>query len=224
MGMGPAIMGELDTNVSLLFIAMLALALLTPTKYPGCDCEGVVRRRKPRFSKKRNNHRSREKRMFVRNLLRCSADVRATRRFASVTRTVYRAGECDNLTAASPPSSQAVTSPTWPVVTLFTKEGCSLCDDVIAVLATARQAGHDHTLEALDITDVGHERWYSLYQYDIPVLHVGRVPGNSVYWAKHRLTAEEAAAGLVEAAAAVKGARNGFVARTGEPRGGWPEK
>ena len=168
-----------------------------------------------------------------------------SRGLASVTGTVYRAGDGGGLavaaaanlsaggsaTAAAAAAAGAATAAP-PTVTLFTKENCSLCDDVTAVLAAARRAGHEHTLEALDITDAGHERWHALYQYDIPVLHVGRVgggggggdDGGSMYWAKHRLTAEEAAAGLAEAAAAAAGTGNSFAPRAGEPRGGWPEK
>ena len=63
-----------------------------------------------------------------------------------------------------------------------------------------------HTLEAVDITDPDKTEWYSKYKYDIPVLHL-----NGRYWAKHRLTAEQAVIGL-------EAARSGsFVEPSGEP-------
>ena len=67
-----------------------------------------------------------------------------------------------------------------PTVTLFTKEGCTLCEAAKSVLATAA-AKHPHTLMAIDITDTDHTEWWDRYKYDIPVLHV-----DGVYWAKHR--------------------------------------
>lgn len=53
---------------------------------------------------------------------------------------------------------------------------------------------HDHSLFSVDISDPEHKEWWDRYKYDIPVLHV-----NGQYWAKHKMTAEEAAQGLEEA-------------------------
>ena len=98
------------------------------------------------------------------------------------------------------------------VVRLFTKEGCTLCDKVKDVLIGIRE-DHPHTLKQIDITDPGHEDWYSKYQWDIPVLHLGEQ-----YWAKHRLDTETAKEGLIEA-------REGtFVERKGEPDAGEMER
>lgn len=118
-----------------------------------------------------------------------------TRWLASVSGTAYEAAEEEKDGAAAP-----------PVVTLFTKEGCTLCDRVQDVLRALR-ATHPHTLRLQDITDDGGANpWFDRYKYDIPVLHL-----NGAYWAKHRLAAEEAAAGL---AAARRGA---FASPPGEP-------
>ena len=43
-------------------------------------------------------------------------------------------------------------------------------------------------------------------RYDIPVLHI-----NDVYWAKHRLTSEDAIAGIIEALS------GNFTSKRGEP-------
>uniref|UniRef100_A0A7S3L4A4 Glutaredoxin-like protein n=1 Tax=Amphora coffeiformis TaxID=265554 RepID=A0A7S3L4A4_9STRA len=94
-------------------------------------------------------------------------------RGASVTGTVYEAAE-----------------PEAPKVTLFTKEGCTLCDKVKDVLIELRET-HPHSLSQIDITDQEHARWYDKYKYDIPVLHL-----DSKYWIKHRMTTEEAKEGL----------------------------
>jgi thiol-disulfide isomerase/thioredoxin len=79
-----------------------------------------------------------------------------------------------------------------PVVSLFTKEGCTLCDKVKDILISVRD-DHDcpHSLEAVDITDADKTDIYEKYKYDIPVLHV-----NGQYWTKHRITAEEALQGI----------------------------
>jgi len=63
-----------------------------------------------------------------------------------------------------------------------------------------------HSLYAVDITDDDKQEWFSKYKYDIPVLHV-----NDIYWAKHRLSAEEAIAGIEEAC------KGSFEMRQGEP-------
>jgi thiol-disulfide isomerase/thioredoxin len=74
------------------------------------------------------------------------------------------------------------------VVTLFTKEGCTLCDKVQDILQSLRSK-YPHKLIAVDITDPIHkEQWYERYKYDIPVLHVNP----NTYWAKHRITLEQA--------------------------------
>ena len=92
-----------------------------------------------------------------------------------------------------------------PKVTLFTKEECTLCDKVKAVLEQTRTA-RPHALFSVDIADPRNQVWWDRYKYDIPVLHVdGR------YWIKHRLSTEEALAGLAEAAA------GSFAPRQGDP-------
>ena len=92
-------------------------------------------------------------------------------------------------------------------VTLFTKEGCTLCDKVKDILSDCREE-IPHNLDLVDITDNEHANWHSKYKYDIPVLHV-----NGKYWLKHRTTLEEAKEGLLEAAQ--KG--SDFQTRPGEP-------
>ena len=115
-------------------------------------------------------------------------------RFASVTGNVYQAEDDDD-------------NDNKVQVTLFTKEGCTLCDKVKDILKECRDEV-PHSLDQVDITDESHAEWHSKYKYDIPVLHV-----NGQYWLKHRTTREEAKAGLLEAAN--KG--TDFPARPGEP-------
>ena len=50
-----------------------------------------------------------------------------------------------------------------PVVELFTKEGCTLCDEAKAVLASCRDDA-DHALTAVDITDPDKKRWLAKYK------------------------------------------------------------
>jgi len=88
-------------------------------------------------------------------------------------------------------------------VTLFTKHQCTLCDKVKEVLAEVREEA-PHGLDQVDITDPGNEKWWDKYKYDIPVLHVqGR------YWAKHRLSPEEALSAIADASEGTFEERNG---------------
>ncbi|MCA9958930.1 MAG: glutaredoxin family protein [Anaerolineales bacterium] len=55
-------------------------------------------------------------------------------------------------------------------VTLYTKVGCHLCEDVKAELAALR-ALYPHELVEVDITQ--DDALYGRYRYTIPVLHIG---------------------------------------------------
>lgn len=55
-----------------------------------------------------------------------------------------------------------------PVLTLYTKDPCPLCDiakEKISVLQKRYQ------FETVDITEAGNESWWNEYKYDIPVFH-----------------------------------------------------
>jgi hypothetical protein len=99
-----------------------------------------------------------------------------------------------------------------PKVSLFTKEGCTLCDKVKDILVSVRD-DFPHSLEAVDITDADKIDWYDRYKYDIPVLHV-----NGQYWTKHRISAEEAVQGMTEAKEGT------FNSPSGEPDAGALER
>ena len=136
---------------------------------------------------------------------------RGSRLFASVTGSVYEASnEKSNV-----------------VVTLYTKEGCTLCDKVKEVLSEIQQESESdgssegkfaHSLRQIDITDDDQRDSYDRYKYDIPVLHIGyrkqsegEKIGESVYWTKHRLTKEEAKEAIADAMG------GSFEPRTGRP-------
>ena len=118
----------------------------------------------------------------------------------------------------------------YPIVTLFTKQGCTLCDKVKDMLSSIRDQ-HPHTLEvcficftpfskscslcliygdtiqAVDITDTDKTNWFDKYKYDIPVLHINRK-----YWTKHRLTLTD------EVIQTFQSIRDGtFISPPGEP-------
>ena len=134
-------------------------------------------------------------------LPRSCADLsqRNTRLFASVTGSVYESKDKK------------------VVVTLFTKEGCTLCDKVKDVLRQVEsEEDFAHSLRQIDITDPDQQDSFDRYKYDIPVLHIacGDNENNkdeSVYWTKHRLTAEEAKEGIAEAMS------GSFKSRQGRP-------
>ena len=99
-----------------------------------------------------------------------------------------------------------------PVVQLFTKQGCTLCDKVTEILRSVKES-NPHTLEAVDITDEDKSDWYDKYKYDIPVLHI-----EGKYWSKHRLASEVAVEGLEAAKAGT------FEPQAGEPNAGEMER
>ena len=93
----------------------------------------------------------------------------------------------------------------YPMVQLYTKDGCTLCDKVSDVLKLLRE-DHPHSLDAVDITDDDKKDIFDKYKWDIPVLHI-----NGKYWTKHKLDEQEARVAL-------SAAENGeFEERRGEP-------
>lgn len=97
-------------------------------------------------------------------------------------------------------SAASVTGIAWdtdvpgsPRVSLFTKAGCTLCDEARVILESCRKTC-PHSLELVDITDADKREWWERYKYDIPVLHI-----DGVYWAKHRISSEEAQAAILTA-------------------------
>ncbi|KAG7374953.1 glutaredoxin-like domain DUF836 containing protein [Nitzschia inconspicua] len=83
--------------------------------------------------------------------------------------------------------------PKAPIITLYTKESCTLCDKAKDVLLAIKDQ-HPHSLQQVDITDREHREWWDRYKYDIPVLHI-----NDMYWTKHRLTTDDATKALMQA-------------------------
>jgi hypothetical protein len=126
---------------------------------------------------------------------------------------------CSSSSNTALPASVSVTGTVYtipdegaPKVSLFTKEGCTLCDKVKDILVSVRD-DFPHSLEAVDITDADKIDWYDRYKYDIPVLHV-----NGQYWTKHRISAEEAVQGMTEAKEGT------FNSPSGEPDAGALER
>lgn len=65
---------------------------------------------------------------------------------------------------------------------MYTKENCSLCDIMVDELNPFRDRIY---FEKVDITNEENQKYYDLYRYDIPVLHL-----NGEYLCKHRLNAQ----------------------------------
>ncbi|XP_076444251.1 glutaredoxin-like protein C5orf63 homolog [Babylonia areolata] len=67
-----------------------------------------------------------------------------------------------------------------PVLTLYTKDPCPLCDDAVEELQPFR---HRFTLEKVDILLEENKKWYKKYRFDIPVFHF-----NGSFLMKHRVS------------------------------------
>ncbi|XP_015269011.1 PREDICTED: glutaredoxin-like protein C5orf63 homolog isoform X2 [Gekko japonicus] len=70
-----------------------------------------------------------------------------------------------------------------PVLTLFTKKPCPLCDEAKAVLEPYK---HKFILQEVDITLPDQMAWYERYKNDIPVFHL-----NGHFLMKHRVDIEK---------------------------------
>ncbi|CAN8220606.1 unnamed protein product [Coccothraustes coccothraustes] len=66
-----------------------------------------------------------------------------------------------------------------PVLTLFTKKPCPLCDEAKEVLEPYKRR---FILQEVDITLPENSAWYDKYKYDIPVFHL-----NGKFLMKHRV-------------------------------------
>ncbi|XP_064163061.1 glutaredoxin-like protein C5orf63 homolog [Anguilla rostrata] len=65
--------------------------------------------------------------------------------------------------------SRCSSSRQLPVLTLFTKDPCPLCDEAKEVLEPYKQR---FVLQEVDITRPENSMWYDRYKYDIPVFHL----------------------------------------------------
>ncbi|KAJ7335648.1 hypothetical protein JRQ81_013589 [Phrynocephalus forsythii] len=70
-----------------------------------------------------------------------------------------------------------------PVLTLFTKKPCPLCDEAKAVLEPYK---HKFILQEIDISLPHNSAWFEKYKYDIPVFHL-----NGQFLMKHRVDMEK---------------------------------
>ncbi|TRY91297.1 hypothetical protein DNTS_004942 [Danionella cerebrum] len=68
-----------------------------------------------------------------------------------------------------------------PVLTLFTKDQCPLCDEAKEALEPYK---HRFELQEVDITAPENKVWFERYKYDIPVFHL-----NGQFLMMHRVNA-----------------------------------
>ncbi|KAM6105878.1 glutaredoxin-like protein C5orf63 homolog [Pterocles gutturalis] len=74
-------------------------------------------------------------------------------------------------------------SPNKPVLTLFTKKPCPLCDEAKEILEPYKKR---FILQEVDITLPENLAWYDKYKYDIPVFHL-----NGKFLMKHQVDIEK---------------------------------
>jgi glutaredoxin len=70
-------------------------------------------------------------------------------------------------------------------VTLFTRDGCHLCESALHVIRTV-QARDAFELEIIDIDAAGQQAWRAAYDHHVPVVHLD---GREI--ARHRVTTEQ---------------------------------
>ncbi|KAH3674849.1 hypothetical protein WICMUC_003052 [Wickerhamomyces mucosus] len=82
--------------------------------------------------------------------------------------------------------------PIW--LTLYAKQGCSLCDKAKEVLQQVRKdpsMTQKIKYQYVDITDPNNDQWWDAYCFDVPVLHVDRYNQKESIKFMHRLNAEK---------------------------------
>lgn len=57
-------------------------------------------------------------------------------------------------------------------IVLFTRPNCGLCESAKGVLNKVRDNGKVFDYEEVNITDDRNQKWFDLYAYDVPVIHV----------------------------------------------------
>lgn len=67
-----------------------------------------------------------------------------------------------------------------PLLTLFTKDNCQLCDIALAAIESSVPSSR-YELEKVDITLPENKAWFTKYRYDIPVFHL-----NGAFLMKHK--------------------------------------
>ncbi|KAK7484496.1 hypothetical protein BaRGS_00024252 [Batillaria attramentaria] len=85
---------------------------------------------------------------------------------------------------ASPQARQLCSrSKNLPVLTMYTKDPCPLCDQARGELERYK---HRYRLEKVDITLPENKKWYKEYRFDIPVFHL-----NGSFLMKHKVDHEK---------------------------------
>lgn len=78
-------------------------------------------------------------------------------------------------------------------LTLFAKDGCSLCDKAKVVVEEVRDSDmvtNKFDLQYVDITQPLNKQWWDAYCFDVPVLHVDRTNQEDPVKFMHYLNSE----------------------------------
>ncbi|OJD38782.1 glutaredoxin domain-containing protein [Diplodia corticola] len=62
-------------------------------------------------------------------------------------------------------------------LTLFTRQGCALCDNAKGVLSNVWDKRPFEYTE-IDVMAPGQQKWKDVYEFDTPVIHVEKMPAN----------------------------------------------
>lgn len=79
-------------------------------------------------------------------------------------------------------------------LTLYAKEGCSLCDKAKVVLKDVLESGQLQNkvqFTNVDITDPLNKQWWEAYCFDVPVIHIDRFNQKDPVKMMHYLDKEE---------------------------------
>lgn len=79
-------------------------------------------------------------------------------------------------------------------LTLFAKDGCSLCDKAKVVVEEVRDnetMANKFNLQYVDITQPLNKQWWDAYCFDVPVLHVDRTNQEDPVKFMHYLNSEK---------------------------------
>ncbi|ELU01325.1 hypothetical protein CAPTEDRAFT_228559 [Capitella teleta] len=91
----------------------------------------------------------------------------------------FTPNQSDGASTKSKDSHSATTLEGKPVLTLYTKDVCSLCEDAKEVLEPFM---HRFNFEQVDIEAPSNKEWWEKYKFEIPVFHL-----NGKFLMKHKV-------------------------------------
>ncbi|KAK9428370.1 hypothetical protein V1505DRAFT_377205 [Lipomyces doorenjongii] len=84
-------------------------------------------------------------------------------------------------------SSLAAAANTFPVMTIFSRPQCGLCDEAKISIANAIKRLPKFRYSEIDILKPENQEWFDKYAYDVPVIHFQTAENETVKKIMHKI-------------------------------------